>query len=133
LPAGGRFVAELGGKGNVGTILEALRAASRAVGHNRMIDPWFFPTVGEYASILERHGLNVTEARLFDRLTPLDGGEDGMREWIQMFAGSWLAPVPESVKPELIEEAERSMRATLYRDGQWMADYRRLRVVAIRD
>ena len=37
---------------------------------------FYFPTVGEYAPMLERHGLQVRAALLFDRPTPQQT-EDG--------------------------------------------------------
>ena len=58
---------------------------------------------------------------LFDRLTPLEGGETGMREWVAMYR-------PDNKRP--LEEVEAELRPTLYRDGRWYADYRRLRFVA---
>jgi SAM-dependent methyltransferase len=42
----GRFVAELGGHGNVAAIATAMRAVSRARnGDPSLLAPWFFPTV----------------------------------------------------------------------------------------
>jgi len=65
---GGRFVAELGGAGNVTTIVEAVQAHLRERGYERE-HPWCFPTVGEYAATLEAGGFEVRLARLFDRPT----------------------------------------------------------------
>ncbi len=136
LRPGGRFVAELGGKGNVGTIIAALRSALETIGGHAMspdLDPWYFPTIGEYASVLERQGLAVVHAELFDRLTTLENGDDGMRDWIEMFAADWLALVPRGRRRALISAAERGMRDALYHDGHWTADYRRLRIMALRE
>ncbi len=136
LRPGGRFVAELGGKGNVGTIAAALRAALETVRRHPTssdLDPWYFPTIGEYANVLERQGLAVVHAELFDRLTTLENGEEGMREWIEMFAADWLALVPRGRRSAVIAEAERRMRDALYHDGHWTADYRRLRIMAFRE
>ena len=68
LRLGGRYVAELGGSGNVQRIVAAVTAACAERGHEAD-SPWYFPTVGEHAALLERHGLEVTYARLFDRPT----------------------------------------------------------------
>jgi SAM-dependent methyltransferase len=136
LRPGGRFVAELGGKGNISTILSALCAALEAVGGlslGLIPNPWFFPSVGEYAGLLERHNLAVVDARLFDRPTPLENGERGMREWIEMFARGWLALAPSDLRPAVIADTERRLRESLYHDGEWVADYRRLRLVALRE
>jgi trans-aconitate methyltransferase len=131
LKPGGRFVAEFGGKGNVKAIAAALTQAAREAGLASWEPPWYFPAVGEYASLLERNSLEVTMAMLFDRPTPLEG-EDGMRQWVRMFAGDLLAAVPDGRRDELLQQVERQLRPVLYRDGKWHADYRRLRVVARR-
>jgi trans-aconitate 2-methyltransferase len=129
LRPGGRFVAELGGKGNVRTIAAALREASRALLGEPVDHPWYYPSVAEYATLLERGGLEVTFAVLFDRPTPLEG-EGGMRHWVEMFGKSFQERVPAERRDEFLRQVEERTRPTLYCDGQWYADYRRLRVVA---
>ncbi|HLJ94595.1 MAG TPA: methyltransferase domain-containing protein [Gemmataceae bacterium] len=131
LKPGGRFVAELGGHGNVRAILVAMQKELEATGHGLVESPWFFPSVGEYASLLETAGLEVTFATLFERPTPLEG-RDGMRHWIRMFAGHFLRQVPEDEHEPFFHQIEERLRPVLYRDGSWFADYRRLRVVAWR-
>ena len=85
LKPGGRFVAEFGGRRNVAAVVAALDAASRAIGLGAWEHPWYYPGIGEYAPLLERAGLEVTHAVLFDRPTPLEG-ENGLRNWVEMFA-----------------------------------------------
>jgi trans-aconitate methyltransferase len=127
----GRFVAEFGGKGNVRQIADALLWAIADLGLNPVELPWYFPSVGEYAGLLEKHGLEVIYAVLFDRPTPLEG-EAGLRHWIEMFAHSVLNIVPEGQRTEFLRHVEDQLRPHLQRDGTWIADYRRLRVVARR-
>ena len=112
LKPGGRFVAEMGGKGNIGAIAGAL--------HSNIQN--YYPSVSEYSAVLERNGFEVTFMTLFDRPTPLEGGENGLREWIQTFRGDNTRPV---------EEVEAELRPRLFQDGRWVADYRRLRFIAI--
>jgi len=87
LKPNGRFVAELGGKGNVQTILTALETALETVSNlgeemrdrptlnpltpPNNLNPWYFPSIGEYSSLLEKVGFEVVFAQLFDRPTPL--------------------------------------------------------------
>ena len=73
----------------------------------------------------------MTFAHLFDRPTPLEG-PDGIRNWVRMFAADALSAVPETHREAFFERIEAETRGTLFRDGKWVADYRRLRVVAIR-
>ena len=135
LRPGGRFVAELGGKGNVRLLIAALREATAEAGYPTEEDasPWCFPSVGEYASLLEASHLEVVRADLFDRPTPLDAGEDGIREWIRMFGTDYVAHVPTQAFDEVVEATERRLRAAMYQNGVWYADYRRLRIVALKE
>lgn len=134
LKLGGRFVAELGGFGNIRALLSALYKALNANGisHPEQLNPWFFPTVGDYASRLEQQGFEVTYGALIDRPTPLEGGEAGLRNWFQMFASRFLAAVTEEQRSPLLQSIEAELRPMLYRDQIWMADYRRLRVIAVK-
>jgi trans-aconitate methyltransferase len=132
LKQGGRFVAELGGRGNVATIVAALREALSALGQPEGTNPWYFPSLAEYALLLEKHGLVVTSAALFERPTPLEG-EDGMRTWLRMFADSLVAGLVPTMREQVFEETEARLRGALYKSGAWVADYRRLRITAYRE
>jgi trans-aconitate methyltransferase len=87
--------------------------------------------MGEYATVLESCGLEVQQAWLFDRDTPL-AGDAGMRNWLTMFAERMLAGLTETEKEEALTEIEMYLRESNYSNGQWYADYRRIRVVAVR-
>lgn len=134
LRPGGRFVAEFGGKGNVAGLIEAFGRASERLGlrSSEEENPWYFPSIGEYSALLEKHGLEVRQAVLFDRPTPLEDGGRGLRAWMEMFGAALLRRVPKEKQEALLKEVEREARAALFRDGQWVLDYRRLRVVAVR-
>ena len=130
LAPGGRFVAELGGAGNVRTIERALRDALRERDHDPE-SPWYFPSVGAYAPRLEAAGFEVTYATLFDRPTELDG-DDGLDSWLRMFGDTFLDGLTEREVDDVVAAVEDALRAELYREGSWTADYRRLRFVAER-
>jgi trans-aconitate 2-methyltransferase len=134
LKPGGRFVAEFGGAGNCAGIMAALADALRAEGREPPAEwsPWYFPTVEEYTALLARHGLRVEFAELFDRPTELDGGDAGLRGWIDMFGRALLAPAAVERREPVIAEAERRLRPSLFRGGKWLADYRRIRVKAVK-
>jgi trans-aconitate methyltransferase len=131
LKSGGRFVAEFGGHGNVANIVEAVQAVVPRYTQAEVRHPWYYPSIGEYATLLEAQGLEVRQAFLFDRFTKLEG-EDGMRNWLTMFAESMFVDLPAEAKETALAEIEAQLRATNFRDGVWYADYRRLRVVAVR-
>jgi len=129
LRPGGRFVAEFGGKGNIASIMSALSDVFGAEADERC--PWLFPSIGEYASVLERNRLEVREASLFYRPTPVDG-EDGMENWLRMFCGRYFEGLGAESTQEKIRELVAILRPDRYRDGVWTLDYRRLRVAAVR-
>ena len=131
LRPGGRFVAEFGGKRNIAELMAAAeRAWTKAHLPQPMPNPWYYPSLGEYAGLLERYGLEVTYGVLFERPTPLEEGENGMRNWLTMFGGALFERVTERQREDVIKETVQEARAKLFRDGQWVVDYRRLRVVA---
>ncbi|MEM8810334.1 MAG: methyltransferase domain-containing protein [Cyanobacteria bacterium P01_G01_bin.38] len=127
LKPGGRFVAEFGGKGNVQTIVAAVEACLHRPNF------WYFPSVAEYASLLEANGFEVTFAALIDRPTPLKAGEQGLANWLRMFGDRFFANLSEAETISVIRQVEDRVRSRLYRDNDqnsgWIADYRRLRIV----
>ncbi|HUK19525.1 MAG TPA: class I SAM-dependent methyltransferase [Bryobacteraceae bacterium] len=131
LKPGGRLVAELGGRGNVSQIIRAAEGAWAAVAEGPPPQhPWYYPSIGEYASLLERFGLEVTSAFLFDRPTPLEGDAAGLAHWFEMFGGTWTGALSPEQRPRFLNAAERLAADKLLRDGVWTVDYRRLRVAA---
>lgn len=132
LRPGGRFVGEFGGRDNVSAIVDAVTAEVESRGYS-VEEPWYFPSIGEFASAVERHGFEVRRAELFDRPTELEGGEDGLRSWLAMFGESLLEAVPDSELAAVLDGIEERLRVTQFRDGAWVADYRRLRFAAIRE
>mmetsp|Transcript_16853 Transcript_16853/g.36669 ORF Transcript_16853/g.36669 Transcript_16853/m.36669 type:complete len:290 (+) Transcript_16853:105-974(+) len=125
LKPGGRFVAEFGGRGNVETLCRYL---NDAVGIDK--NPWYFPSIAEYCSILERNGMEVTYANLYDRPTKLSEGEAGARNWILMFANSFLDGLGQDEIERVLDGAENNLRDELFNGEAWVADYRRLRIVS---
>lgn len=131
LRPGGRLVVEFGGKGNVQRLCEAAATASLAVSGKRISHPWYFPSIADFASVLQRFDIETTNAMLFDRPTPLEG-EEGLRNWFRMFGPHWLQQIPACRHEEFFREFEDHARPTLYGETGWFADYRRLRVVAVK-
>jgi trans-aconitate 2-methyltransferase len=128
LRPGGRFVLEMGGKGNIRTIVEAIQRVT--VRYRNGALPalrQYYPSVSEYSGILEAHGLEVRMAHLFDRPTPLEG-ENGMENWIKQFKFYYFEDLPGTALAETVAE----LRPELYTEQGWVADYRRLRVEAVK-
>jgi trans-aconitate 2-methyltransferase len=132
LRMGGRFVAEMGGKGNIRHIESAVeKVARRYSGPNLPQRRTFFPSLGEYAGLLEASGLEVRFARLFDRPTELEGA-NAMEDWVRQFKGYYFENLPSAKREEAIREVIEELRPVLFREGKWTADYRRLQFVAVK-
>jgi trans-aconitate methyltransferase len=132
LNKGGRLVLEMGGRGNIRQIHEAVEAAFRRYSNAALpAKPNYFPSLSEYTSTLEAHGFEVRHAVLFDRPTPLEG-ERGMEQWIRQFCNFYLDELPSTSRQSAINIAVEQLRPRLYNDAQWFADYRRLRISAIK-
>ncbi len=134
LKPGGRFVAEFGGRGNTGALVAAVYRELELFGvpDPQCLNPWYYPRVGKYATLLEQHSLEVTFAALFDRPTPLEGGEAGLRNWMTMFAGRFLDAVDPQQREQFITRVEERAAPCLKRDDGWTMDYRRIRVRAVK-
>ncbi len=129
LKSGGRFVAEMGGRGNIAPFETALRDAAHALNLPPFADFNYFPSLGEYATLLENGGFETLFATLFPRPTPLDGPR-GARHWLRQFRSAYLDALAETEREAVLDEAEKRLRPTSFRAGTWFADYRRLRFVA---
>jgi trans-aconitate methyltransferase len=133
LRPGGRFVAEFGGRDNTKELLKAVARAWKKLGlPGAAPHPWYYPSIAEYSSLLEKNGFETTYAILFNRPTPLDDGERGLRNWLEMFGTSFVESLPESSREQLKLEIEQELRPHLFIDGRWVMDYRRLRISATR-
>ena len=88
LKPGGRLVAEFGGKGNVRQIVDATLAVLNEAGYpdRDVSNPWYFPSIGEYTGLLERHGFETRSAVLFD-------GRALPRRW-----GGWAGTLARNVR-----------------------------------
>jgi trans-aconitate methyltransferase len=126
----GRLVVEFGGKGNIQAIAQALANTLESLGQS-YVSPWYFPSLGDYAILLEKYGLEVVYGTLRDRPTPLQDGETGLANWLKMFANSVFADLIPEMQHRMIQEIDAQTRSKLFQNKTWIADYRRLRLVAV--
>ena len=130
LKPGGRFVAEMGGFGNVAAIAVALCATLRQYGVSdpTSLIPWYFPTPDEYSEHLVRAGFRVEHITLIPRPTPLP---TGMRGWLETFAIPFSKSVHEEQRAQFLDAVTENLRSALCDTrGNWIADYVRLRFLA---
>lgn len=131
LKENGQFVFEFGGYGNNRFIHDALAKVFSEYKYTYEM-PFYFPTISEYASLLENTGFRVRYASLFDRPTELNG-EDGLKDWINMFIKTPFSVIEnKDVKEIIIDKAVDDLRSILHKGGKWYADYVRIRMKAIR-
>lgn len=130
LKPSGRFVAEMGALGNIAAIRVAFAAVLERHGYDgRGHDTNYYPTAGEYTRRLEARGFRVKQIALIPRPTPLP--ESGMAGWLRTFRRGVLEALPEAMREEAVEEAVNLLAPVLRdADGNWTADYVRLRFVA---
>lgn len=130
LKPGGRFVAEMGGHGNIAAIRVALMAVLARHGYaDREDGVNYYPTPEGYTRRLARHGFTVEQIALIPRPTPLP--ESGMYGWLNTFRRGVLDGLPEALRETLVEETVALLEPALCdEDENWTADYMRLRFIA---
>jgi SAM-dependent methyltransferase len=130
LRPGGRFVAEMGGHGNIAAIRTGFAAVLAQHGFAKLGERGnYYPTPEGYTRRLEKHGFKIEKMIHFPRPTPL--GESGMDGWLQTFCRGALAELPEDLRETVVEETSVLLAPALRdEDDKWTADYVRLRFVA---
>lgn len=129
LKPGGKLVCEFGGLGCAESVHAALEKhfSKRGLFYPRT---FFFPSIGEYASILERHCFKVEYAVLFDRPTP-QKTPDGLADWINMFVKKPFENMGQELKRDILDDVRGELKGRLFIDGRWVIDYVRIRVRAV--
>ncbi len=129
LKTGGRFVAEMGGHGNIAAIRVALMAVLERHGCAGLEDGVnYYPSAEGYKARLEEHGFAVEVIQLIPRPTPLPAG---MRAWLTTFRSGVIEALPEALRPAVLDETVELLRPALCDEqGNWTGDYIRLRFAA---
>jgi SAM-dependent methyltransferase len=126
LKPGGRFVAEMGGHGNIASVIVALTAvlARRSVLAGPL-NPFYFPTAEAHRVRLEKAGFAVNEIAILPRPTVLTSDIDA---WLDAFCEAFLGAVPDPDRAAARAESVELLRPVLQAgDGRWILDYVRLR------
>lgn len=130
LKPGGRFVAEFGGHGNVAAIVTAMCAVAKARGGDAALaHPWYFPTPAEYRALLEEHGFTIDRIALIPRPTPLPTGMDA---WLGVFREPFFAQFGKDSAAARDDVVSLLAESLCDSEGNWTADYVRIRVAARR-
>ena len=134
LKPGARFVAEMGGQGNIAAIRTALSAVLMPLGIDAEgAAASFYPSAGLYRSMLEQVGFEVRSIQLLPRPTSLPGGPAGMETWLKTFRNGVLDQLDTECRASAISRIVDLLRPILAdHKGDWTADYVRLRFEAMR-
>ena len=130
LKRGGRFVAEMGGHGNIAAIRVALMAVLARHGHRDAEDGVnYYPSAESYVKRLEQQGFRVERIAVIPRPTRL--AEGGMAGWLRTFRRGVLDGLPETLRDTVVDETAALLAPALCdEEGNWVADYVRLRFIA---
>jgi len=132
LKPGGRFVAEMGGHGNIAAIRTALQAVLAQFGIGaEATAASFYPSPKHYRRLLEAAGFTVRSIALIPRPTPLP---HGMEAWLNTFRNGVLDLLAPEDRAKAVAETVALLTPMLRdADGNWTADYVRLRFSAVRE
>ena len=132
LKIGGRYVVEFGGKGCNYSIINTLKEQldKEGLDYPSLESMLYYPSIGQYSTLLENNGFEVNLAMLFDRPTELKGGINGLHDFIEMFLNWLFKHVSDSDKSAIIEKAIKILKPQIFNGTSWIADYRRIRIMA---
>lgn len=135
LKTNGKIVVEFGGKGNIQKIETCLKRHLKK--HNYVsqaaFKQWYFPSIAAYTKVLEDVGFRVTLAQHYDRPTELIESESGIKDWLSMFGKNFFKGVEKEDKIKILNDVQEELREVLFTSGKWYADYKRIRIVAIKE
>jgi trans-aconitate methyltransferase len=125
----GRFVAEFGGHGNIAAIRTALQSVLAAFNIDaETLAASFYPSPTHYRRLLEAAGFTVQSIELIPRPTPLPAG---MEAWLNTFRNGVLDLLPPPDRARAVAQTVALLKPILCdADGNWTADYVRLRFAA---
>jgi trans-aconitate methyltransferase len=121
-----RFVAEMGGHGNIAAIRTALQATLAPFHIDaEAAAASFFPSPALYRRLLESAGFTVQSIELVPRPTPLP---NGMESWLNTFRNGVLDRLNPRDRAAALTTTIALLEPILRdADGNWTADYVRLR------
>ncbi|MGC4017807.1 MAG: methyltransferase domain-containing protein [Muricomes sp.] len=122
---GGKLISEFGANGNIYQIESAYRIVVPSYK-----SPFYFPTVEDYSSLLQKTGFAIEKIYDYSRPTPLPDGKDGLRNWMKQFFASNLSVYEKEQQEGIFENVEKLLEESLFDGTKWVADYRRIRVIA---
>ena len=126
LRPGGRFVAEMGGHGNIAAIRTALQSTLAPFHVDaEAVAASFYPAPAVYRRLVEAAGFTIQSIDLIPRPTPLP---NGIESWLNTFRNGVLDQLKPSDRATALSNTISLLEPILRDlDGNWTADYVRLR------
>jgi trans-aconitate methyltransferase len=133
LKTGGRFVYEMGAKHNIENVHNTLKKVLIDEGfeENTQIELNYFSSPAQQAALLEKAGFTISKIIQFERPTKLIG-PDGMRNWIIQFCHPFFKNISPMEIEDIIDKSVSILEETNHKNGEWYADYIRLRIKAVK-
>lgn len=125
----GLLICEFGASGNIAAIENAFIKTCNSLGYDYK-SKFNFPAVEDFGKLLESNDFVIDRIYDYDRPTVLKDGEQGLVNWMKQFYASELAAMSENIQDTVCKKVEELARGTLWNGVAWVADYRRLRVIA---
>ena len=129
LKPNGLLVCEFGANGNIATIENAFMSACQDFQY-KYTPKFNFPTVDDFFGLLKKNNFMIDKIYDYNRLTPLKDNERGLANWVKQFFASDMELMSEKMQDEIIKKVEDLTKEHLWNGDEWIADYRRLRVIA---
>jgi trans-aconitate methyltransferase len=131
LKTDGKLICEFGAHGNVAKIRRSFHNVLKNYGYEDTY-PFYLPETQEYTRLLRQAGFDVELIMDYDRPTALKGYKLGLRNWLKQFFANDLSNFTAGRQVDIFEAVEDSLYSDLWDGKQWIADYRRIRAVAVK-
>jgi trans-aconitate methyltransferase len=132
LKPNGALICEFGAHGNIHSIQSAFSKITKTYGYDFQ-NPFYFPTSDEYAKLLSHAGFKIEHIMDYDRPTPLAGGANGVRNWVIQFFEKDLKFFTQDQQETILNDLDKELKPILWRGDIWIADYRRIQVIAYKN
>lgn len=129
LKPSGKLVCEFGAYGNIQTIEKGFSDALRDINVD-YISKFTFPKVEEFKRLLEDCGFYIEKLYDYNRPTPLKDGKNGLYNWSKQFFDVDLKRFSDDKQNMILKNMMDKVEDKLWDGEKWIADYKRLRMVA---
>ncbi len=129
LKPSGKLICEFGAFGNIQTIEQGFRTVLEHLGHPYH-SKFTFPTDEHFGSLLLKNGFIIEELYAYDRPTPLNDGDKGLYNWAKQFFETDLKEFTDTDQDFILRKLLEKVRDNLWDGTSWVADYKRLKVIA---